>query len=90
MLLPCLICGKKLDPAISNDKENNQPADGTAFASYGHYGSTVWDPQMGTRVRLEITICDLCLIASKERTQVAVQTVKYIQEYREWNPSLDY
>lgn len=54
--LPCFICDKVL-PNIS-DTVINQPSGGTAFITYGHYGSTVFDPMNNTF--LEITICDDC------------------------------
>jgi hypothetical protein len=37
----------------------NQPAEGTAFQSQGHYGSTVFDPMDGSYI--EINVCDDCL-----------------------------
>lgn len=43
-----------------------QPLRGVAFASAGHYGSTVFDPMDGTV--LEIAICDVCL---EERMELA-------------------
>lgn len=55
--LPCIVCAKKLKPAVDN--ELNQPNDGLAFCTYGHYGSTFFDPMDGSQ--LEINICDSCL-----------------------------
>ncbi len=41
------------------DPEGNQPQRGLEFISYGHYGSTVFDPMNGSY--LVINICDVCL-----------------------------
>ena len=72
MILPCIICGKELKPALSGLKDSsraaNQPNEGTTFHSHGQYGSTVWDPMSpGGLETLEINICDPCLLANKER-----------------------
>lgn len=56
--LPCLICDKRLRNAVSDS--TNQPDEGTAFDTQGHYGSTVFDPMDGTFI--EISICDECLV----------------------------
>lgn len=55
--LPCIVCRGRLFN-VCRDSEN-QPSEGTAFMTYGHYGSTVFDPMDGTA--LEINICDSCL-----------------------------
>jgi hypothetical protein len=52
-----MVCGKELRNVFSETA--NQPEEGTAFQSGGHYGSTIWDPMDG-RI-LEINICDPCL-----------------------------
>jgi hypothetical protein len=56
--LPCIRCGKQLEN-IELESSVNQPYDGTAFVSYGHYGSTFYDP-MSSRF-IEINVCDSCL-----------------------------
>ena len=66
--LSCITCGKKLRNVDAN--ADNQPSDGTAFQSYGHYGSTVFDPMDGTY--LEINICDPCLKKAGEFGRVLV------------------
>jgi hypothetical protein len=58
--LPCIICERPLKSAMPGDY--NHPSDGCAFTSYGHYGSTVFDPMDGTF--LELNICDKCLTAT--------------------------
>ena len=62
MILSCFKCSKKLQSAVPTDK--NQPRRGTCFMSYGHYGSTFIDSEMGDPPGggyIEINICDDCL-----------------------------
>lgn len=61
--LPCIACGNPLRNVF--DDVENQPSDGVAFQSHGHYGSTVWDPMDGQYI--EINICDACLRAHADR-----------------------
>jgi hypothetical protein len=60
--LPCIVCGKNLLNVYARDDGgfNNQPHDGIAFYTHGHYGSTVFDPGH-TYVRMEISVCDQCI-----------------------------
>lgn len=63
LALPCIACGRKL---VNVDEDaTNQPYNGTAFVTHGHYGSTAFDPLDGHY--LEINICDLCLVLLSER-----------------------
>lgn len=67
--LPCVACGKKLEHAMPEPlTDDNQPYPGTTFHSYGHYGSTVFDPMDGTY--LEINVCDECLKKAGEEGKV--------------------
>ena len=67
--LPCIVCLKKLEGISSVCREINQPNNGLAFESNGHYGSTFFDPMDGSSI--EINLCDKCL---KERGPVAIWT----------------
>ena len=58
MALPCIVCHRHLDDAILNS-ETNQPYPGLEFFTYGHYGSTYFDPMDGSK--LILNICDLCV-----------------------------
>ena len=68
--LPCIVCMEPLknifpakSPATGEDWDQiNQPDSGITFATYGQYGTTVFDPMDGSF--LEINICDDCV---KER-----------------------
>lgn len=68
MKINCIICEKEtpnLDEAYPEDKSEFHPADGTAFVTYGHYGSTVFDPMDGSKAN--IVICNDCLKGHKEK-----------------------
>jgi hypothetical protein len=62
--LPCIVCNKTLENVGWVDE--NQPYDGTAFQTNGHYGSTFWDEPWQ---KIEINVCDDCLRA-KEQTHI--------------------
>jgi hypothetical protein len=63
--LPCVVCGKKLKNLLSTGA---QPNDGLEFVSYGHYGSTVFDPMDGTF--LALAICDPCLLKARKQRRM--------------------
>ncbi len=56
----CIKCDKKVDN-LAKKKYDIHPCGGTQFRSYGHYGSTVFDPMDGSYI--VICICDTCLTA---------------------------
>jgi hypothetical protein len=64
--LPCIVCGKQLKNVTEGVA--NQPSDGVAFVSPGHYGSVAFDPLDGSN--LEINVCDRCLRAAAEARRV--------------------
>lgn len=89
MTLPCIICGKTLEPALRNVRDRidaNQPKDGTVFSSHGNYGSTVWDPMTGVDL-LEINICDPCLLERKDRVTHVKRKTQSHDEARPWEGS---
>lgn len=61
--LPCIACGQELENV--DISSTNQPYNGTAFITHGHYGSTAYDPMDGHYI--EVNICDACLILHKDR-----------------------
>ena len=68
--LPCIICGKALSNVSGSD---NQPYGGVAFASSGHYGSTIFDPAWaitGGWKHIEINICDACFLMASQRGHI--------------------
>jgi len=62
----CFKCDLELDYAGhlegGNQVQMNQPSNGLAFRTYGHYGSTFFDP-FREAAWLEIAICDACMRA---------------------------
>ncbi len=40
--------------------QGHQPNDGLSFHSYGHYGTTFFDPMDGSCI--QIAVCDECLV----------------------------
>lgn len=96
--LPCIICDSVLESAIPQPPKDaptseifkyrvNQPYKGTAFESYGHYGSTVFDPM--SKIYLQINICDSCLIERKSKIILCTPTTTHNIDYREWDPEND-
>ena len=79
----CFKCGKTMVPSLDidpmtavNEIPLKPPLDGTIWESTGNFGSTVWDPINEDDVRLNIIICDNCLINFTER-------VIYLRRIRE-------
>lgn len=61
----CLSCRNELDN-LDYDMEDGKrvevhPMNGLHFRTYGHYGSTIFDP-MGTGEYLDVAICDVCVM----------------------------
>lgn len=63
--LPCLVCGERLLQAMPGTPE---PDGGVLCTTTGNYGSTVFDPFDGERLRFNV--CDRCLIAAGEAGRV--------------------
>ena len=55
----CIVCDKALINFMEDDAGGIQPDEGSAFDTYGHYGSTITDFMNGTRTT--ICVCDDCL-----------------------------
>jgi hypothetical protein len=63
--LPCIKCGKPLRNV--DEGTDNQPAGGTEFVTYGHYGSTIHDEiGEGPRMALVVNFCDTCILRAIE------------------------
>lgn len=65
----CIVCNtevENLDIAYPDNAVQVHPIGGTVFRTYGHYGSTVFDPMDGSY--LEIVVCDSCLKDRLDRT----------------------
>ena len=92
-ILPCIACGKENEPVGFNETEFcNQPYGATSFNSWGHYGSTVFDP-MGSGVFLEINICDGCMVRLADEGKIYLvengQVKREPNKYSIWNPRED-
>ena len=82
----CIICeseDENWDIAYPENSKAVHPIGGTAFRTYGHYGSTVFDPMDASY--LEIVLCDPCLKSRKNRTYKGVdeQRRQDLEEQRE-------
>lgn len=69
--IPCLSCGKELDNLDYNMKDGKRvevhPMNGLHFRTYGHYGSTIFDPMDGSY--LDIAICDGCVMKNLNKVR---------------------
>lgn len=63
--LPCLVCGERLFQSMPDEPD---PDGGVLCTTTGNYGSTVFDPFDGERIRFNL--CDKCLIAAGEAGRV--------------------
>jgi hypothetical protein len=70
--IDCLACGKALDNLdyeMPNGKRVEvHPMNGLHFRTYGHYGSTIFDP-MGTGEYLDVAICDVCVMKNLDKVR---------------------
>jgi len=76
----CIVCNTEVENwniAYPEDSPQVHPINGTAFKTYGHYGSTVFDPMDGSY--LDIVVCDSCLKNRLDRTYEGVDE-KYKEE----------
>lgn len=95
--LPCIRCGKQLKQCFGSLEEGavdvtfeNQPYNGTAFYTGGHYGSTVFDELLGTTI--EINVCDVCLLdAAKEQRVLYYRRLQKTEsaDRQFWVPDVD-
>lgn len=69
MKIKCIVCFKRLE-----DYGDYQPDGGTAFHSYGHFGSAVTDYMDGTVT--SVAVCDSCMITALQCGR-ALQTEGY-------------
>lgn len=67
--LPCFVCGRALVLGIEPDNHpfENLPKDGLGFESEGH--AQAWFNPPGDRDRLEIAVCNPCLVRHAARTR---------------------
>ena len=70
--IDCIACGKTLDNLQYEMRDGKQvevhPMGGLHFCTYGHYGSTIFDP-LGTGESLDVAICDLCIMKNLDKVR---------------------
>jgi hypothetical protein len=68
----CIVCNRELDNLEYEMNNGNQvevhPMNGLHFRTYGHYGSTIFDP-MGTGETLDVAICDVCIMKNLDKVR---------------------
>ena len=62
--LNCFCCKKNIEN-IDWSNADVHPYNAMHFRTYGHYGSSVFDPMNG-EIYIDIVICDECVVANKE------------------------
>lgn len=75
----CIVCDMKVanwDGVYPDDEPQVHPIGGTVFRTYGHYGSSVFDPMDASY--LEVVVCDGCLKSRLARTYSGVN-----EEYKQ-------
>jgi len=85
----CIVCNTEVenwDIAYPDNAVQVHPIGGTVFRTYGHYGSTVFDPMDASY--LDVVICDLCLDARLDRTYKGVNA-EYKKELEEKRAETD-
>lgn len=69
----CMVCGKELnnldyEMRSTGKRVEVHPMGGLHFRTYGHYGSSIFDP-IGTGEYLDIAICDLCIMKNLDKVR---------------------
>ena len=88
MKINCIVCAAEVEnwDIAHPDKDVVHPIGGTVFRTYGHYGSTVFDPMDASY--LDIVVCDECLKARLDRTYEGVNE-KYRAELEAKRAEMD-
>mgnify|MGYP005848335273 CR=1 FL=1 len=69
--IDCIVCSKTLEnwKYTHNEKVTEvHPMGGLHFLTYGHYGSTIFDP-MGVAEQLDVAICDECIMKNLDKVR---------------------
>jgi hypothetical protein len=84
----CIICAADVDnwDIAHPEKDTVHPIGGTVFRTYGHYGSTVFDPMDASY--LEVVVCDRCLKSRLHHTYEGVNE-QYRQELDDCRANMD-
>jgi hypothetical protein len=78
MKINCIICAAELENwgVYPPNKTVVHPIGGTAFRTYGNYGSSVFDPMDASY--LDVVICDSCLTDRMDRAYEGIN-----EEYKQ-------
>lgn len=57
-MIKCIRCDKELEEFGWSTHKGYHPDGGLEFVTYGHYGSTFFDPMDGSTIR--VVLCDDC------------------------------
>ena len=85
--LPCIVCGRALDPIFPehmNDDDYVQPADAISLTGHGIYGSKVFDPMDGSYV--SVNICDDCLAPALASGRAVIEVTVHTSHVRRVSP----
>ena len=85
----CIVCDTEVenwDEAYPDNESQIHPIGGTMFHTYGHYGSTVFDPMDGWY--LLIVVCDECLKTRMTSTHAAVES-SFVEQFDQSEQSGD-
>jgi hypothetical protein len=83
--LDCIVCRKALEPMREDPEAENQPEEGLAFTTHGHWPSSIIDIFDG--IYLEINVCNTCLLKAAEEGRVAVgESDKQNTSLKPWRP----
>ena len=75
--IACFCCDKSMENMHYKSRDSYvyvHPMSGLHFQTYGHYGSTVFDPIDGSS--LDIAICDECIKQRKDRIRGTGKTLE--------------
>ena len=79
----CIVCHAPLEHL---NEQCTQPRGGVDFFTYGHYGSTLFDPMDGSV--LHISVCDPCLQEAARHGRVVIGSQTHVppvsSSYKTW------
>lgn len=85
MKINCIACDVEVenwDAACHKDQPQVHPIGGTLFRTYGHYGSSIFDPIDGSYI--EVVVCDECLATKMSYTHGSVDKEIMLLGAKNW------
>lgn len=77
----CIVCDRHTETDFGSPA---QGSGATAFTTYGHHGSTSFDPMDGSM--LSLFVCDPCLVQRASRVMVCTAPEAKHPEWERWKP----